>query len=58
MKEVKNTIFMAKDGVYEAYEIDYKNQKIGGYKLFTGHGESNSFRTFNIVDVQMKNLRP
>ena len=55
MTTIKGLIF-SKDGViYEAYESD--NERIGGYKLFTTHGESNPYRIFNMSEVTIKVLR-
>lgn len=46
-----------KDGVYEAYELDYRAGTIGGYKCFPVAGESNPFRTFKMAEVNVHNMR-
>lgn len=54
---VKNTVFLAGNHVYEAYEIDDIRGIIMGYKLFPSHGEPNAYRTFKTSNVTIKNLR-
>ena len=53
---MKATVFLTKEGLFEASDIDRKKGMIGGYKLFPEFGKSNPYRTFWIVDVQIKTL--
>ena len=47
-RKVRNVIFSCRDGIFRAFEIDYINRKIGGYKLFPAHSESNPYRTYDL----------
>jgi hypothetical protein len=56
-KRIKATVFLAEGKVYEAYDIDRRRGKIGGYKLFPAYGQSNPYREFDIAHVEIRELR-
>jgi hypothetical protein len=42
--------------LFEAYLIDHKSGRVGGYKIFAAFGESNPFRIFGFDDVKFHNV--
>ena len=55
-KGIVFTTYQAK-GIFEAYEIDYCQRKIGGYKIFPSYGQSNPYRTFDLDECILHNMR-
>jgi len=54
---MEKTIFKTELGIFKAETIDYRLKTISGYKLFSGYGESNSFKTFNLKDVKIETVK-
>lgn len=58
VKHTTGTIFMDKEigKIYECYTINYKTGTCGGYEIFSGYGQGNPYKEFDMSKCEFKTI--